>query len=115
MTRSWSDFMHVESVKRPRCTAMFFYVLNESCQVTFYSSLISESSLFRKETQRCIPADVCFLLISMDKPMQVLAQLIWGLTFGVFFYKCVSKFMNANIFCPKRDTAVKKTRYIFLR
>lgn len=107
MTRSWSDFMHVESVKRPHCTAMFFYVLNKSCQVTFNSSLNSESSFFRKETQRYIPADVCFLLISMDKPMQALAQLIWGLTFGVVFYKCVSKFMNAHIFLSQRDTVVK--------
>lgn len=115
MTRSWSDFMHVESVKRPRCTGMFFYVLNKSCQVTFNSSLNSESNLFRKETHRYIPADVCFLLISMDKPVQALAQLIWGLTFGVFFYKCVSKLKNAHIFLFQRDTAVKKMRHIFLR
>lgn len=61
--RSWSDFMHVESVKRPRCTAMFFYVLDKSCQVTFHSSLNSESRMeFRKETHRYSPAHVCFLL-----------------------------------------------------
>lgn len=38
----------------------------------------------------------------MDKPMQALAQLIWGLTFGVFFFKCVSKFMNAHIFLTQK-------------
>lgn len=88
-----------------------FYVLSKSCQVTFNSSLNSKSSLFRKETQRYSPADVCLLLISMDN----LAQLIWGLIFGVFFSKCVSKFMNAHIFLSQRDTVVKKMRSIFPR